>query len=811
MSNDRVLQYVEIDILQCQLAYGVAPCTAVLGVDSDIKCWNTRQTCAKPNDFSGHVVTLRFAVDTGFLPADIPCIPSLQSVQYTPGRLSLGENLGQRTSARVVFKDHPWGDGGDAYDKYVTERDYNPFERGTYWGKLRARHRSWQGRSIRLITGFVGQTLEEMDTRHLIVDSWDGPLPDGTFAIIAKDILKLADGDRSMTPPLSPGYLLSAINASQTTATLSPSGIGNAAYPASGFVTIGGSEVCAFTRSGNTLTLTRGAKGTPATAHDAEDRVQVMRSWVSQSPSAILRNLLQDDAKIDAGWLPVSEWVAEEEAFLQRTYSRDIPEPTPTEKVVADLIQQAGLCVWPDDKARKVRMQVLRGVPSDAATFSPDRIVEKSLSIKDQPNSRISQSIVRYGLRNPLLRVDDALSYRSAYQGVDGDSEVFYGSDVIKEINGTFLPPYAVDTAKRVSDIIQGRFSNPPRLISFDLSRADPNIPEVGQGARFAWPKITQDVTGLDVGTPMQIVRVNRMGRRVEVEAEEMLVKIFDLDDLKNRKLLINTNEYNLNIPAMHNAAYPPLTEADVADGVNLQVIVAPGVIVGSRIATAAGIAMQFGATGTDWPPGFLIALICNGWIRGKGGLGGKGANVATNDAGSGQAGGTALHTRHPLAIDLPPTGEIKGGGGGGGGGCSTIANTGSKHAAYAPGGGAGGGAGAEDSTPGAAGTGNFPGGHGAPGSATNGGAAGAGGRAQMSDTGALYDTSTFPIRGGNGGAGGAPGSPGSAGSTGSFSPIHGGSYSPVGPGGAAGRAIDGISFCTFSANAGQRAGPDVN
>ena len=87
-----------------------------------------------------------------------------------------------------MFKDHPWSDTGPGYDKYVGERPYVPFEQGTYWGKLRARWLSLQGQAIRLIDGFLGQTLGEMTTRHFMIDGFEQPSRD-TFVIIAKDIL----------------------------------------------------------------------------------------------------------------------------------------------------------------------------------------------------------------------------------------------------------------------------------------------------------------------------------------------------------------------------------------------------------------------------------------------------------------------------------------------------------------------------------------------------------------------------------------------------------------------------------------------
>ena len=183
--------------------------------------------------------TFRFALPTDYLPPEIDAIPSIESVSFTPATISLGKDLGQRASLKIAFKDHRHIFAGE------------PFEQGTFWGKWRGRYGTrLRGRAVRLIRGQVGQSLAEMDTRHYVVDSTDGPSFGAVYTISAKDILKLADEDRAQAPLLSNGRLAGSISSSATSATLSPSGIGNLEYPASGWVCLGGNEVCAFTRVG---------------------------------------------------------------------------------------------------------------------------------------------------------------------------------------------------------------------------------------------------------------------------------------------------------------------------------------------------------------------------------------------------------------------------------------------------------------------------------------------------------------------------------------------------------------------------------
>ena len=140
-------------------------------------------------------VTFRFARPSDYLPSSIDAIPSISAIDFTPARISLGKDLGERASLSVSFRDHRHIFNGE---------DFNS---GSFWGKWRARYgQRLRGRSLRWIQGLLGQTLGEMETRHFVVDSVNGPSLDGVYTIVAKDILKFLDGDRAQAPALSTGF-----------------------------------------------------------------------------------------------------------------------------------------------------------------------------------------------------------------------------------------------------------------------------------------------------------------------------------------------------------------------------------------------------------------------------------------------------------------------------------------------------------------------------------------------------------------------------------------------------------------------------
>jgi len=217
-------------------------------VTGTYKCFNTKATCQDRVNFSEETITTRFGKNTGYLPTDIDCVPNLLEVSHTPGTIDLGKSLGTRSSIRATFRDHPSPDTGPGGDKYVAEREYDPIQTGTFWGKFRARQKFLTGQALRLLRGFLGLQTSEMETHHFVVESFDGPNEDGVYSIVAKDPLKKLDGDRAQAPNLSEGFLREPITDVATTLTLSPTDIGST-YPTSGIAAIGGKEIVTFTRA----------------------------------------------------------------------------------------------------------------------------------------------------------------------------------------------------------------------------------------------------------------------------------------------------------------------------------------------------------------------------------------------------------------------------------------------------------------------------------------------------------------------------------------------------------------------------------
>ena len=720
-----------------------------ISVSRAAPCYNTRKTCQDLPNFTNEPVTLRFGLDVDYLPQGIECIPSITNWTVSPAVISLGEDLGLRAEMRVTFKDHPWSDTGPGGDKNLTKRFYDPFSLGTFWGKWRARVQYLRGQSIRLIVGSEGQSLAEMETRNFVIDSFDGPTPDGMFTIIGKDPLKLLDGDRAQAPMPSNGFLVADINSTDTAFILAPSGVGDAEYPASGYINIGGAEIVQFTRSGDNVTIVaRGQLGTTAQDHQAQDRAQVVLRYDGDDPADIIYDLMVNYAGLDASYINLSDWQIETENFLRRVYSATIGDPESVKKLIVELVQQATLSIWWDDIGQKIRLRVLRAIETDAELIGPDIIQRNSFRSMEQPDKRVSQVWIYYGQRNPLQRLEDLDNFRSLAVSADLDAETNYGSPMIRKIYSRWIASGGRTVATRIGDIILGRYKDPPRRFNFAMLRGVREL-MAGQGYRTTWWTI-QDATGATTNAPIQITRVNPASGQFAYEAEEQLFQILDPEDLDNRTLIFDAAILDVDLRAIHDSLYP---EPEVSDTFTLRVYVETNVVVGAS--TTGNAAMDIGT----WPAGVVIEVYNNGRIQGAGG---KGGNAALNGvaAEAGSPGRLALYTRKAITLDNL-SGKIYGGGGGGGGGAikesGKNAGGGGGGAGYA--GGAGGNAGNKGDSEGAPGT------------------LDAGGLGGIATTSAAWS-------GGNGGgpaeAGLKPGGGGAGG----------------GPGG----AIDGNSYITFTA-----------
>jgi hypothetical protein len=603
-----------------------------------------------------------------------------------------------------------------------------------------------------------------METRHFVIEHFEGPKAGGTYTIIAKDALKLADNDRAKAPYVNNGVLNADLSNSATSFTLTPTGIGNLEYAASGLVSIGGKEVVSYTRSGDVFTITRGQLGTVATEHKSEDRVQEVLTYTGQDPGDIIYDLLVNYAGIPSVYISLDDWNAETEAYLQRVYTANIAEPTGVTDLVSELIEQAALAVWWDDRSSKIRLRVLRPLADDASQFTDENIISGTLDIREQPEQRLSEVWVYYGQRNPLEPLNRYDNYTSIEVTLDPQAEDNFQAPAIKTITSRWIARFGRTSASRVGALLLARYRDPPRAFDFEVWRSPSGLEDVQIGGGYqVGSEFIQDASGLPALVPVMITSLRPGPDRYIAHAEEMSFTYsaqsgsggdIEAEDPDNHVITIDSDTFNFNLRTVHDSLYAPIGE-DAGD-ITITVISNSGVKVGSG-----SLSVQAFVVG-DWDdPDVPITIINNGRIQGRGGNGGT--SITSVGQATGGNGGTAIYTRKSITIEN--NGEIYGGGGGGGGSWDSSD--------FGIGVGAGG-------------AGYQPGANGSPAATTE-----TGGIGYHSGTGG-------DGRGGDGGGFGEAGDPGTGGAT--FNA----------PGGAAGKAVDGVSYVTFT-TAGTRAGPEVN
>lgn len=806
----KLITLVDIDIDFCARTYGQAPCQAQLGQTGDRKCFNTFPTCQDPANFAGFPKRLRFATNADYLPASYGAIPFLQKVSSSPMQLNPGDDLGKRASAKMTFSDHPYHDVG--LDNYQAERisgaaqqsgeGYDPAKRGTFWGKFRARNaESFLGRDLIIRRGELGQNPDDMLRQQYIIESIQGPNDSGQFQITAKDILKLADGDRAQAPRASAGVLDADLLSYQNSFTLSPVGIGDLEYASSGYLAIG-QEVVEYTRSGDDVTITlRGALNTIIDDHDEGDTVQQVLTLESMRIDEIVYELLTEYGNISGIYINQAQWEAEALAHMPLLYTAHITEPVGVRDLLNELTQQVGFNIWWDDVNLRIPMLALKQPPINSPSISERTIIAGSMNVQEQPDKRVSDVWINYGIIDPTQREDDANNYRNTLVRVAASSRRANGGQpAIRYIFSRWINQFNRAAAEDVSKKLIQRFGKPPRYASFDLPLSQFFNINIGDVRRISH-RLIQAPDGGYSRRFWQIVSKDRKEDRVSVAAQEFGLVPFDPDDPDSpeRPIFIDNDVVGLNFPGE-----PPQTLREVWEaiwgppvgGELVTVTIAEGVLVGGANSNFAGIEVG------DWPETVDIVIVNRGSILGYAGRGGTGGPVYETGAGiNGEDGGPAIRTNRPITIDNDE-GIIGagGGGGGGGGGISTVVVAGIVPSRGA-GGGGGGGAGYAGQTGGDGGDANFSylsgdappqsafGEAGTTGTDTAAGDGGDGGT--ESQGGSSAD-------GGNGGNGGALGQPGSDGTaaSGTGDTLY---QSAAGSGGEAGDAIDGDSFVSFT------------
>lgn len=630
---------------------------SVLLAGDDNNCYNTFATCQDLANYddTDTIYTYRFCEPRSPHPQNLNNVaPCVESVSIAPAKINPKGGIGGRASLSVAFNDFPSSDRNDI-DPYLSVRSYDPYSFGTFWTRWRTRNANYENYVMRSLSGYLVNGIYDannFETRTYVLASMTAS--GGAASITAKDPLQLVSNKKSLAPKPSNGTLLASITNSATSATLTPSGIGNSEYPASGSLKIQ-DEVMTFTRSADALTLTRGQNNTTAAAHDAGDTVQLCLVYSGQPVDEVQEDLLTTYAGIDAAYIDSSQWAAEVSTYLTANPSTTITDPTSVNKLVDELCEQWPHKIFWNERAGKIKLEAIKAPPSTAnALDMSDEILADSFTVKDKGDLQISTVLVRYGQYNPTKPLKEKENYPLSYARFNADAVTRYGSNQTKVINSRWIPSGGGGTARQLAALIGRRFGITPRECNFSLSDKDGSL-WIAEKRAINHRDIV-DQNGYPVDTIFEILSAKESNSYqytgLEYVYDDELAEDEGGGEAGVDLVLIELDDQNVNLRTLYDAIFSTPTAATAA-----KFVIDNGVVVGSS--STATIGLDTGA----WPAGATVTLQLNSgsFAVGCGGTGGDDANSY-----AGQVGGDAIILNHDLT--LINNGVIGGGGGGGGG-----------------------------------------------------------------------------------------------------------------------------------------------
>lgn len=508
-----IVNWVEIDYDFCSRTFGVGACGATLSSRTPSKCYNTTVTCSFRQALNLQPKVLRFVTPNSGAPLSGTWFPALVSVSDSSSTVNIaGANpdldpLGKRAEITARFNNFTYHDR--TMDKYWRERISGSANfsgvgvaevAGTFFGRMRARWPYYAGRALRKCSGrLVNGVLTPLTVRHYVMTEME-ITRDGDVIISASDELWKAGDKNAQAPKAVNGVLAADIAATgAATVSLSPAGIGNQEYPASGWAKIG-SEIVSYARSGDVLTINgRGTRGTTAASHSAGDSVQPTFSLRRVRIDTAIRMLLVDFANINPAFIPFAKWQAEANRWAPSLMlTVDIASPEGVSKLIGELAI-LGVSIWWDDVRQEVGFKMARPPDRDFVRNLSDRNSFITFEVEDRDADRITTVQMYSVILDPTKSATDSANY--ARQQVTFDvgaaSAPEYNGTRFKEIHCRWLNHGDDGAVSVLAGRYLSRFVNQPQRFRFTVDRKD------DMGLTDVAAMISRDLETFD-GSPLE-------------------------------------------------------------------------------------------------------------------------------------------------------------------------------------------------------------------------------------------------------------------------------------------------------------------
>jgi hypothetical protein len=519
------LVIVEIQQKACSRRFGVPPC---LGTGNP--CYNSFATCRYYQAFNwDDTVIWRFVKPEAKIMGDY--IPSLAGYTTTSAKINIGGGsntespLGRRATVTITLTDHP---SDDRYDLYLNQRDGNPLEKGTFWGKWLARNPYYQSFKVILYEGHYGQELSDMQQRlyfldKIILDS------KGKVTITCKDPLNLGDNKRGLCPEPKEMRLAVDISPTQTTGIIIEAGDND-------ITTIHGNsslkylriddEIIGYTGAAISQTLftltgvVRGSLGTEADEHDVDEATYRIIRYENMSCWRVAYDLLTKYTSLSAEFIDLNEWDAEGNIWLNIfVISGTIEASISANELLGEICEQCLFYIWWDERTSKVKLKAIRPELAEVVSINDySNIIKDSLIIKENPEQRTSRVIIYFNRKNSTEDLKRVGNYKNATLRIDGDSEFAYQESKVKQLWSRWLTTDA--QAHQLSVRFLERYKLNPKYITLKLDAKDRGI-NIGDVVIVDTASV-QDEFGDNIVTMWQVISLNEIqqGETLQIEMQ---------------------------------------------------------------------------------------------------------------------------------------------------------------------------------------------------------------------------------------------------------------------------------------------------
>jgi len=461
-----------------------APANSYIIPNGNAECHNTRATCQDTTNYNADPDTnvIYLTEKTEVVPQKLKqeadamvVLPCINKINTAPSKITLAKGLGHRANLSVVCSDFPHHDRG--VDKYVSQRNYDPSTRSTFFRKFLARNPYFLGRKAVLYSGYLvdGEyDATNFTSQTFFIEKILGPDKKESVTISCQDIIRKLDDDRAQWPKPSTGELDAGISAGAGAFTLQ---VGAGAQYANGDVVRIGEELIEIvTIAGDTASaITRGVWGSIASAHEVGDTVQKCAVFQQENVTDIIQTLVTQGGGLSTSFIDTVSFAVEKVGLLAgNNLTTVISEPTGINTLLTEISKENFLFMWWDDRGALLRIKaIVPEVPTKTLNDSIN-ILSGSAGANVDLSGRISEYQMRYAVSDQTQQGDENL-YRklfiSAATTLSGPDK--YGEDKIVRVQSRWFDDTNDALASQTANRHVTVFGDAPYIVEFELDAKD--------------------------------------------------------------------------------------------------------------------------------------------------------------------------------------------------------------------------------------------------------------------------------------------------------------------------------------------------